>query len=151
MLKLHNIPLPSLNTRSTTCSYHLTVNKTCNWTHNPFHQSMWNQDSHTNSCYLLIILFCKWNLPLWTYLIYCRHLQLLENDKVLLVVDDHNGGILVYLNSVQSICAGAPRKSLHRSKIGEACIFTFDEGRRSLAICETNKVILFLLNPSNNY
>ena len=72
-----------------------------------------------------------------------RHLQLLENDKLLLIVDDHNGGILVYLDSQQNIHTAVqhpPRKSLHRSKIGEACVFAFDEARRTLAICETTKV-----------
>ena len=85
-----------------------------------------------------------------TYLTYSRHLQLLEKDKLLLIVDDHSSGILVYLDSQKSIGAAVqqqPRKSLHRSKIGEACIFTFDEVRRTLAICETTKVGL----PSPNF
>jgi len=73
-----------------------------------------------------------------------RHLQLLENDKLLLIVDDHSGGMLVYLDSQQSINTAVsrpPRKNLHRSKIGEVCIFTFDESRQTLAVCETTKVI----------
>ena len=72
-----------------------------------------------------------------------RHLQLLENDKLLLIVDDHSGGMLVYLDSQQSINTAVsrpPRKNLHRSKIGEVCIFTFDESRRTLTVCETTKV-----------
>ena len=87
-----------------------------------------------------------------TYLIYSRHLQLLENDKVLLIVDDQSGGILVYLDSQQGINTAVqrpPRKILHRSKIGEACIFMFDEVRRTLAVCETTKVkyscLMFLI------
>jgi len=85
-----------------------------------------------------------------------RHLQLLENDKLLLIVDDHNDGILVYLDSQQSISTAvhhSPRKNLHRSKIGEACLFTFDEGRRTLAVCETTKaglsfqILLEITNP----
>ena len=74
---------------------------------------------------------------------YFRHIQLLENNKILLIVDDHNDGILVYLDSQQSMGTAVskpPRKSLHRSKIGEACKFAFDEVRRTLAICETVKV-----------
>jgi len=77
------------------------------------------------------------------YLTYSRHLQLLENDKLLLIIDDHGDSILVYLNSQQSISAAvsrSPQKSLHKSKIGEACIFTFDEVRRTLAVCEATKV-----------
>lgn len=76
-------------------------------------------------------------------LICFRHLQLLENEKLLLIVDDHHDGILVYLDSQQGIKTAVdrpPQKSLHRSKIGEACTFTFDEMRRTLAICETTKV-----------
>lgn len=72
-----------------------------------------------------------------------RHIQLLENNKILLIVDDHNDGILVYLDSQQSMGTAVskpPRKSLHRSKIGEACKFAFDEVRRTLAICESVKV-----------
>jgi hypothetical protein len=72
-----------------------------------------------------------------------RHLQLLENEKILLIVDDHSGGILVYLDSQQNIHTAVqhpPRKSLHRSKIGDDCIFAFDEARRTLAVCETGKV-----------
>ena len=91
-----------------------------------------------------------------TYLTYFRHLQLLENDKILLIVDDHSGNILVYLDSQQTISMAVsrpPRKNLHRSKIGEACIFTFDEARRTLGICETTKVenllskLLAIINP----
>ena len=78
-----------------------------------------------------------------TYLTCSRYLQLLENDKILLIVDDHSGGILVYLDSQQSINTAvqrSPRKNLHRSKIGEACIFAFDEARRTLGVCEITKV-----------
>jgi hypothetical protein len=74
---------------------------------------------------------------------YFRHIQLLENNKILLIVDDHNDGILVYLAPQQSMHTAVskpPRKSLHKSKIGEACKFAFDEVRRTLAICETVKV-----------
>ena len=76
-------------------------------------------------------------------LTHSRHLQLLENDKLLLIVDDHTGSILVYLDSqqnMQSAVQQAPRKHLHQSKIGENCAFTFDEARRILAVCETTKV-----------
>ena len=72
-----------------------------------------------------------------------RHLQLLENDKLLLIVDDHSSGVLVYLDSQQGISTAVqrpPRKHLHQSKIGETCIFAFDEARRTLAVCETAKV-----------
>ena len=46
-----------------------------------------------------------------------------------------------------------PRKSLPRSKIGENSVFTFDEVRRTLAICETTKVepfhprLLMIIDP----
>ena len=89
-----------------------------------------------------IILWVKFT-HFMIYLTCYRHLQLLENDKILLIVDDHGGNILVYLDSQQGINTAVqriPRKHLHRSKIGETCIFTFDEVRRTLAICETSKV-----------
>jgi hypothetical protein len=82
------------------------------------------------------------------------HLQLLENDKLLLIVDDHNGSILVYLDSQQSINTAVqrpPRKHLHRSKIGDTCIFSFDEARRSLAVCETTKLQLHVFIFDEQY
>ena len=135
--------MPHTNTKSTTCLYHLTAGKTCNWIHNLSHLFKLSQGIHTSFTYLHIILSCRCNLFPLAYLTYCRHLQLLENDKILLIVDDHNDGILVYLDSQQGISVAVsrpPRKTLHRSKIGKACIFSFDEGRRALAICETTKV-----------
>ena len=87
---------------------------------------------------------------LWVKFIYfvihltcSRHLQLLENDKLLLIVDDCSGNILIYLDSQQGMKAAvqqAPRKCLRQSKIGETCMFTFDEARRALAACEYTKV-----------
>ena len=93
------------------------------------------------------------------HLICSRHLQLLENDKLLLIVDDHGGNILVYLDSQQGMNAAVqrpPRKHLHRSKIGDTCIFTFDEVRRTLAVCETTKVepshpkALMIIDPTTS-
>ena len=138
----------SSSTRSTTCLCHLTVGKTCNWTQSPSHPFMLNQGTHTIFPCLPIPLFCESrSLTLISiYLTSSRHLQLLGNDKILLIVNDCNNNILVYLDSQQTIGAAVsrpPRKNLHRSKIGEACMFVFDEARRMLAICETTKVESF--------
>lgn len=109
---------------------------------------------HLPAHYIILWVWFIWFIP---YLTCPRHLQLLENDKLLLIVDDRSGGILVYLDSQQSINTAVhrpPRKSLHRSKIGETCIFTFDEARRTLAICEAMKVaslspkFLEMIDPS---
>ena len=133
----------SWSTRSTICFYHLTANKSCNWIHNLSHLFILSQGTHTTFAYLCTIPYCKHSIFAFAYLTPFRHLQLLENDKVLLIVDDNSGGILLYLDSQQSISAAvfrSPWKTLHRSKVGEACIFSYDEARRTLVVCETIKV-----------
>jgi len=130
--KIHNLSLTSdgqqnlqLNPRSIP-SVHIQPRHSYQFRLHANHTILW-----VNFIKFLIYLTCP------------RYLQLLENDKLLLIVDDHSGSILVYLDSQQGMNAAVqrpPRKHLHRSKIGETCIFTFDEVRRTLAICETTKV-----------
>ena len=147
----------SLSIGFTTCLCHPTVGRTYNWTPNPSQSSMLSQGTHTNFAYQPNMLSCESTVHSCCNLTDCfRHLQLLENEKILLIVDDQSGNILVYLDSQQTIghaVSRAPRKNLHQSKIGKACIFAFDEARRMLAICETTKVeldfskVLASLNP----
>lgn len=73
-----------------------------------------------------------------------RHAQLLANDKCLLVVDDPSGNLMIYCERMSSLDTALRnrkhRKILHRDKIGQDLLLTFDETKRMLAVCVTEKV-----------
>ncbi|EIN14302.1 hypothetical protein PUNSTDRAFT_41556 [Punctularia strigosozonata HHB-11173 SS5] len=67
------------------------------------------------------------------------HIQLLQEMRCLLIVDDSKGGIHVYLEKLESLdkCVDrrAAKKTWHRDKIGGDFVIAFDETRRTLAVC----------------
>lgn len=67
-----------------------------------------------------------------------RHIRLLSNLKVLIIVDDCRGNIRIFLENTTSLNGalngGAPKKVLYREKVGDHCLFTFDEEKRRLAV-----------------
>lgn len=77
-----------------------------------------------------------------------RHAQLLENEKLLLILDENcgTGSILVYLDSLavieNAIMRGrdGARKVLHREKIDKNVLIAYDETKRMLSICASTKV-----------
>ncbi|KAI6163533.1 hypothetical protein EDD17DRAFT_475985 [Pisolithus thermaeus] len=73
--------------------------------------------------------------------------QLLEGEKLLLVVSDRIGNLIVYLDHLTAIDAAIARgrgKSLNREKIGQDFVLAFDESRRMLGIVSSNKLLLHI-------
>ncbi|TFY77300.1 hypothetical protein EWM64_g6712 [Hericium alpestre] len=74
--------------------------------------------------------------------------QLLESDKILLVLADIHGKISIYLENVTSIEGAIKRekykKLLHRDKIGHAFLLAFDEAKRTLVLCASEKLQLHI-------
>lgn len=68
-----------------------------------------------------------------------RYAQLLEKEKILLVVVDCNGKAMIFFDSLAGIGGavgqGKPIKTLPR--IGQDFISAYDERKRMLAICSS--------------
>ncbi|TFY78518.1 hypothetical protein EWM64_g5495 [Hericium alpestre] len=77
-----------------------------------------------------------------------RLAQLLENDKMLLILDDGSGKISVYLESLATLDGAIGRqkvkKTLHQEKIGRDFSFAFDETKRMLAVCSSSQLCLYI-------
>ena len=72
-----------------------------------------------------------------------RRAQLLQNDKLLLIVIDRAGNLLIFLESFAAMDHAVKRerpKTLHRDKIGHDFLLAFDESKRMLAVCASTKV-----------
>lgn len=73
-----------------------------------------------------------------------RHLQLLQDDRCLLVIG-YTHEVLIYLEKIDSIENAVHnsrfKKRLHKEKIGNDFLLAFDESKRMLAVCATDKVI----------
>lgn len=84
----------------------------------------------------------------------CSFYQLLENEKLLLVLLDRDR-VVIYLDRLPAINVAIRRdrhiKSLSREKLGEDVLFAFDEAQRSLAVCTSSKVYLRRLPKSASY
>ena len=84
----------------------------------------------------------------------CSFYQLLENEKILLVLLDRDR-VAIYLDRLPAINAAILRdrhiKSLSREKLGEDVLFAFDEAKRSLAVCASSKVYLQCLPKSASH
>ncbi|KAI0317532.1 hypothetical protein OF83DRAFT_1171919 [Amylostereum chailletii] len=69
--------------------------------------------------------------------------QLLEHEKLLLVLQDgKNGRLLIHLDRLHTIASAikkTPSKTLHIDKIGQDFVLAFDEIKRLLAICSSTK------------
>ncbi|KAI6111765.1 hypothetical protein EDD17DRAFT_1480234, partial [Pisolithus thermaeus] len=73
--------------------------------------------------------------------------QLLEGEKLLLVVSDRIGNLIVYLDHLTAINAAIARgrgKSLNREKIGQDFVLAFDESKRMLGIVSSDKLLLHI-------
>ena len=70
--------------------------------------------------------------------------QLLENEKILLVLATRDK-FHVFLERLpvldMAIQRGKPIKSLSRDKLGLGVLFSFDETKRTLAVCASMKVL----------
>jgi hypothetical protein len=67
-----------------------------------------------------------------------RHAQLLQNGDCLLIYDDGQSTVSIYLEPIQSLGAaiqrGAYKKELKQDKLGGTSLYAFDETRRLLAV-----------------
>ena len=74
-----------------------------------------------------------------------RHAQLLENDKLLLVVADRDGKLLIFLDTLAGMDGAIKRrkyiKVLHRDKIGQEFILAYEESKSTLVLCASTKVL----------
>ncbi|KAH9005511.1 hypothetical protein EDB86DRAFT_2795794, partial [Lactarius hatsudake] len=72
--------------------------------------------------------------------------HLLEEGRILLGLVDPHGDIVIYVESLSHIDAAIQRRSFagrfHRDKIGENCLFAFDESKRMLAVYSSAKMQL---------
>ncbi|KIO11026.1 hypothetical protein M404DRAFT_127237 [Pisolithus tinctorius Marx 270] len=73
--------------------------------------------------------------------------QLLEGEKLLLIVTDRVGNLTVYLDHLTAIDAAIARgrgKILNREKIGQDFVLAFDESKRMLSIVSSDKLLLHI-------
>ncbi|KAI6032571.1 hypothetical protein F5J12DRAFT_779054 [Pisolithus orientalis] len=76
-----------------------------------------------------------------------RRAQLLEGEKLLLIVSDRVGNVMVYLDHLTVIDAAIGRgrgKSLNREKIGQDFVLAFDESKRMLSVVSSDKLLLHI-------
>ncbi|KAF8548217.1 hypothetical protein OG21DRAFT_1449416 [Imleria badia] len=81
-------------------------------------------------------------LPLGHFVI---RAQLLEAEKLLLVVTDRAGNLFVYLDDLAAIAGAIDRtrgKSLNREKIGQDFLLAYDESKKMLAVVSSDKLQL---------
>jgi hypothetical protein len=75
-----------------------------------------------------------------------RRAQLLEGERMLLIVDDDHTDISIYLEPTSRIDNAIkmkhPRKVLKREKVGGTCLIAYDESKRMLSVCSPKKVRL---------
>ena len=87
---------------------------------------------------------CPRRFTLFNVLLYALSFyQFLENERLLLVLA-YQDKFLVYLERLpaldMAIQRGRPIKSLSHDKLGQGVLFSFDESKRTLAVCASTKV-----------
>ncbi|KAF8837464.1 hypothetical protein BDN67DRAFT_983236 [Paxillus ammoniavirescens] len=73
--------------------------------------------------------------------------QLLEGEKLLLVVADRNGNLTVYLEGLAGIDGAIQRgrgKALNRDKIGQDFLLAYDESKRMLGVVSSDRLLLHI-------
>ena len=72
---------------------------------------------------------------------------MLEGEKLLLVVADRAGNLIIYLDqlaSMQGAIARGRGKSLNREKIGQDFLLAYDESKKMLAVVSSDRVRICL-------
>ncbi|KAH7882014.1 hypothetical protein F5I97DRAFT_1939518 [Phlebopus sp. FC_14] len=80
--------------------------------------------------------------------------QLLEGERLLLVVIDPSGNLLIYLENLAAIENAIVRgrvKTLHRDKIGQEFILAFDETKRMLGVVASEKLHIFIHDETRGF
>ncbi|KAG6369029.1 hypothetical protein JVT61DRAFT_1964, partial [Boletus reticuloceps] len=73
--------------------------------------------------------------------------QLLEGERLLLVVADRVGNLSVYLDRLEGIDGAIARshgKALNREKIGHDFLLAYDESKKTLAVVSSDKLLLHI-------
>ncbi|KAI9431439.1 hypothetical protein BJY52DRAFT_1423126, partial [Lactarius psammicola] len=74
--------------------------------------------------------------------------HLLEGDRILLGLVDSQGNIMIFLDRLSHIDGAIQSRSyakfLHQDKIGETCLFAFDESKRMLAVYASTRMQLHI-------
>ncbi|KIK75506.1 hypothetical protein PAXRUDRAFT_172638, partial [Paxillus rubicundulus Ve08.2h10] len=73
--------------------------------------------------------------------------QLLEGEKLLLVVADRNGNLTVYLEGLAGVDGAIQRgrgKALNRDKIGQDFLLAYDESKRMLGVVSSDRLLLHI-------
>ncbi|KAH9005522.1 hypothetical protein EDB86DRAFT_3240052 [Lactarius hatsudake] len=77
-----------------------------------------------------------------------KYVHLLEGSRILVGLIDPHGNIEIYVESLSRIDAAIQRRSfamlLHRERIGETCLFAFDESKRILAVYSSARMQLHI-------
>lgn len=73
-----------------------------------------------------------------------RHAQVLENERILLIIDDRRDNVTIYLETLVAIGNAIDRRhvrrTIHQDKIGRDILVAYDESKRMLALCASTKV-----------
>jgi hypothetical protein len=100
----------------------------------PFHMPMTMDIAYESDSVLL---------PSTSYKVWFSFCQILENEKLLLVLVDRER-VFVYLDPLPVVDAAVresrPIKTLSREKLGQNFLFAYDETKRTLAVCASKKV-----------
>lgn len=73
----------------------------------------------------------------------CRRAQLLEGEKLLLVIASCAGDLKVYLEDLADMDGAIARgraKLLNREKVGQEFLLAYDESKKQLAVVSSDKV-----------
>ncbi|KAI9573409.1 hypothetical protein HD554DRAFT_2055827 [Boletus coccyginus] len=84
------------------------------------------------------------------------HSQLLEGDRILLLLIDRGGNLLLHLdhlNNIENAIGRERGKMLHRDKIGDKFLLAFDESQAMLALisCEKLQLHVFVHDDSRGF
>ena len=76
-----------------------------------------------------------------------RYAHLLEGDRILVGLVDAQGNVIIFLDKLSRIDTAIKNKShakfFHQDKIGQTCLFAFDESKRMLAVYASARVCPF--------
>jgi len=78
-----------------------------------------------------------------------KYAHLLEGDRILVGLVDSQGNVMIYLDKLSHINAAIKNKLhakvFHEDKIGQTCLFAFDESKRMLAVYASSRMQLHIL------
>ncbi|KAF8491332.1 hypothetical protein F5888DRAFT_1057818 [Russula emetica] len=77
-----------------------------------------------------------------------KYAHLLEGDRILVGLVDFQGNVMIFLDKLSRIDAAikskSPAKFFHQDKIGQTCLFAFDESKRMLAVYASARMQLHI-------